>query len=182
MAQLDSSKVDVAVTGAISFAPAGTEGPISAESSLDPAFKDVGYISEDGVTEAPTRSVENLKAWQNAEVVRTVITESALTVSFTMIETNPNSIELFYGAPVDADGSVEIRPGETAGRISVVVDYADGEKLVRLYIPEAEVTELGETTLASGSAVGYNVTITGYPSAEHGFTAKKWFSALAEAS
>jgi hypothetical protein len=32
----------------------------------------------------------------------------------------------------------------------------------RIYIPTGEVTSLGERTLASGEAVGYEVTITAY--------------------
>jgi hypothetical protein len=174
----DASKVDVAVTGVVAFAPVGSEAPTDADGQLGVAWRDVGYISEDGVTEAPTRSVETIVAWQNADVVRSVVTESSMTISFTMIETNENSVELFYGAAVGVDGSVEINPGQTS-RIALVVDYVDGDKAVRLYIPEAEVTELGEVTLASGSPVGYNVTVTGYPSADAGFTGKKWFSALA---
>src|SRR5690606_29807824 len=121
----------------------------------------------------------NIIAWQNAEVVRVVTTESSLTVSFTMIESNPNSLELYYGSAVNTtDGSIEINPGESGGRRSFVVDYVDGDKLVRLYIPEGELTETGESVLSSGEAVGYEVTITGYPSADAGFSAKKWYSDL----
>lgn len=174
---MDSSKVNVAITGMVAYAPVGTPAPTSASDDLDAAFVDVGYISEDGVTEARERSTENIIAWQNADVVRTVTTEANITVSFTMIETNPNSLELYYGSPVAVDGSVEIVPSQSGGRRSFVVDYADGDKLVRMYIPEGELTETGEQTLASGEAVGYEVTITGYPSTD-GYSAKKWFSDL----
>lgn len=174
---LDSSKVNVAITGVVAYAPVSTPGPTSALEELDAAFVDVGYISEDGITEARERSTENIIAWQNADVVRTVTTEANISVSFTMIETNPNSLELFYGAPVAADGSIEIVPSSSGGRRSIVIDYVDGDKHVRMYMPEAEVTEVGEQTLASGEAVGYEVTITGYPSTD-GWAAKKWFSDL----
>ena len=180
---LDSAAVDVAVTGAIAYAPTTATAPIDATTPLEdlgPEWRNVGYISEDGVTEARERSSENIIAWQNADVVRTVVTEASITVQFTMIESNPNSVELFYGAPVQADGSVEIVPAESGGRRSFIIDYIDGSKRVRMYLPSAEVTEVGETTLASGSAVGYDVTITGYPGPD-GFSAKKWYSALASA-
>lgn len=175
----DSSNVDVAVTGAVSYGPTATTAPTDADTPLAAGFRDVGYISADGVVETRDRSTSNIVAWQNSDVVRTVITESSITVSFTMIESNPNSVELFYGAPVDtADGSVDIVPAATGGRKSIVVDYVDGTKFVRLYIPQGEVTEVGETTIAGADAVGYEVTITGYPDETLGASAKKFYSAL----
>jgi len=175
----NSGAVDVAVTGIVAYAPTTEPAPTDAVTPLTVNWRDVGYISEDGVTEARERSTTNILAWQNAEVVRTVTTESSMTVSFTMIETNENSLALYYGKDVATDGSIEINPAESGGRRSFVVDYIDGEKVVRLYIPEGELTETGEQSLTSGGAVAYEVTITGYPSAA-GYTAKKWYSALDE--
>lgn len=176
----DSANVDVGVDGAVSYAPVGSAAPTDADSDLDVAYSDVGYISSDGVVETRDRSTSNIVAWQKSDVVRTVVTESSISVGFTMIETNPTSLELFYGQALDAgDGSVEIVPGETGGRKAVVVDYIDGDKFVRLFIPQAEVTEVGETTIAGGDAVGYEVTVMGYPDSDLGYSGKKWFSALA---
>lgn len=176
--ELDSANVDVAVTGGVAFAPTATAAPIDATTALAVDWLQVGYISDDGVVETRERSTSNIVAWQNADVVRTVTTESSISVQFTAIETNPNSIQLYYGSAVDtADGSVDIVPADSGGRRSIVVDYVDGDKFVRLYLPEAEVTEVGDLTLASGDPVGYDVTLTGYPSSA-GFSAKKWWSEL----
>jgi hypothetical protein len=177
---LDSSLVDVAVTGTVSYAPTSAAAPTNSTTALDAAFDDVGYISEDGVVETRDRSTNNIIAWQNADVVRTVTTESSITVQFTMIETNRNSLELFYGTAVTGVaplGAINITPSDSGGRKSIVVDYVDGTKFVRLYLPEAEVTEVGELTLASGDPVGYEVTITGYPVAA-GYSAQKFWSEL----
>lgn len=176
---LDSSKVDVAVTGTVSYAPVATAAPTDAVAALDPAYKDVGYISDDGVTETIDQSNTNITAWQGATVVRTVVTESSITVTCTMIETNDNSVSLYYADTVDtSDGSVEIDPSETGGRRRFVFDYVDGGKLSRLFLPQGEVTSRGDVQWASGNAVGYQVTVTGYPDATLGYSAKKWFSAL----
>jgi hypothetical protein len=175
---LNAANVSVAVTGAVSYAPTGSTAPTDATTALDAAFKDVGYISSDGVTETRDRSTQTIVAWQNSEVVRAVVTESSITVQFTMIETNKNSVELFYGDTVSAvDGGVEIRPGKTGGRRMIVVDYVDGSDLVRLFLPSAEVMEVGDLSLTSGDAVGYDVTITGYPGT-NGWSAKKWITKL----
>lgn len=177
---LNSSNVDVATTGTVSYAPVGTAAPTNATSALNAAFRDVGYISADGVAEARERSTSNIVAWQNADVVRSVVTEASIAVTFTMIETNTASLELFYGAAVNTtDGSVAIVPGQTGGRKATVVDYVDGLKFVRLYLPQSEVLEVGEVSLtSSGDAVGYEVTVMGYPDAALGYSAKKFHSAL----
>lgn len=176
---LNPANIDVAVTGTVSYAVTTAPAPTNATSPLDAAYRDVGYVSDEGVKENRDHSTSNIVAWQGADVVRTVVTEASFTISFTMIETNSNSAELFYGAAVNAtDGSVEIDAAATGGRRSLVVDYVDGTKFVRLYLPTAEVTEVGEVSLVSGDAVGYQVTVIGYPSASLGYAAKKWFSAL----
>lgn len=182
---LVSNEVDVAVTGAVAFSDAGETPPTDAETPLAGNWRDVGYLSADGVVEARERSTNNIVSWQNSEIVRVVTTEASITVQFTMIQTNLASLALFYGAEVDpVDGSVEIVPRESGGRRSVVVDYVDGEKFVRLYLPEAEVTAVEGPTLAAGDAVGYGVTLTGYPAevGESNYSAKKWFSDLVGSS
>jgi hypothetical protein len=172
-----SANVDVAVTGAFSFAPTSATAPTDATTALPVDFQDVGYIGEDGVTETRDRSTTNIIAWQNADNVRSVVTESSITVQFVGIESNANMIGLYYGAEVATDGSVEIVPASTGGRRACVLDYVDGDKLVRMYMPEAELLETGDLVMASGEPVGYDVTITGYPGID-GWSAKKWFSAL----
>lgn len=177
---LNSAAVDVAVTGAVSYAPTGSTAPTDADTPMTTPYVDVGYISSDGVVEARDRSTSNIVAWQNADVVRSVVTEASITVQFTMIETNKASLELFYGAQLnEVDGSIKIVPGAAGVRRSVVVDYVDGTKFVRLWLPQAELQEVGEVTLTSGGdAVGYNVTLRGYPDTTLGASAQKWFSAL----
>lgn len=174
---LVSSNVRVAVTGAVYVAPTGTAAPTAADSTLNVAFKDLGYVSEDGVTETRDRSTDQIKAWQNADLVREVVTDSAYTLACTLIETKEDVVELFYGASVDGtDGSIDIVPSTTGGRKSFVVDVIDGTDLIRTYLPSAEITEVGDQVYASGEPIGYEITITGYPVS--GVTATKFYSAL----
>lgn len=174
---LTSSNVRVAVTGAVYVAPTATTAPTAADSTLNVAFKDLGYVSEDGVTETRDRSTNQIKAWQNADLVREVVTDSAYTLNLTLIETKLETVELFYGASVDdTDGSVAIVPSATGGRKSFVVDVIDGSSLIRIYLPSAEVTEVGDQVYQSGEPIGYEVTITGYPVA--GTTATKFYGDL----
>ena len=55
----------------------------------------------------------------------------------------------------------------------------DGGNLERVYIPAGEVVEIGEKVYANGEPIGYEVTVTAYPStAIAGGSAKVWSTAL----
>lgn len=176
---LASENVRVAVTGAVSVGATTAAAPTDASTALDAAFNDLGYVGEDGVTEARDRTTNTIKAWQNSDVVREVVTEANLTYAFTMIETNADTVGLYYGGTVSAtDGSIVVVPATTGGRKSFVIDVVDGSDYIRTYIPQGEITEVGELVYANGEALGYPVTIRAYPDDTIAGSAKKWYSAL----
>ena len=51
------------VAGAVFVAPTGTTLPTDATTALGTAFKELGYVSEDGVTNNNSPESENVKAW-----------------------------------------------------------------------------------------------------------------------
>ena len=173
---LDSDNVRVAVSGAVYVAPTGTSAPTTSSSALDAAFVDLGYVSADGISESIDRSTTQIRAWQNGSLVREVTAEGTYSVSMTFIETNEAVLELYYGT-ANASGQFDIDPTSTGGRKSFVLDIVDGSNVERIYIPAGEITALGERTLASGEAVGYDVTITAYADTDS-TAVTKWFSSL----
>lgn len=176
---LNSGNVRVAVTGAVRVAETTATPPTDAE-TVPVGFADLGYVSDDGVTETRDRSTEQIRAWQNAAVLREVVTEASVSYQLTLVETNKDTVELYYGSAVDpVDGSVVIDPAKTGGRKSYIIDVIDGDEVIRTYIPEGEITEVGEQSYASSEPVGYEVTITAYPSqALGGNSVKKFYSSL----
>ena len=162
---LNAADVQVAVTGAIYVAPFGTTAPTAEDSVLVGAFADLGYADADGVTEKRDRSSDKIKAWQGARVVRETVTESSLSYSFTLIETNRRTVTAYYGTAPDGSGRLVVDPSANGGRKAWVIDVMDGAKLTRIYVPEGEVTEVGEQKYKNGEPIGYKVTITAYPSA-----------------
>jgi hypothetical protein len=174
---LTSANVRVAVTGAVSVGPTSAAAPTDADTALT-GFADLGYVSEDGVTETRDRSTNKIKAWQNAATVREVITEASLQYKFALLETKAETVEAYYGAATAADGSVAIVPAATGGTNSYVIDVVDGTDYIRTYIPIGEIIEVGDQVYASGEPVGYEVTITAYE-APAGYSAKKFYSSLA---
>lgn len=173
---LDSDNVRVAVTGAVYVAPTSTTGPTTSASALDGDFVDLGYVSADGITESIDRVTNQIRAWQNGSLVREVTSEGTYSVSMTFIETQEAVLELYYGS-TQTSGEFNIDPTSTGGRKSFVIDVVDGSLVERIYIPAGEITALGERTLASGEAVGYEITITAYADAGS-TTVTKWFSSL----
>ena len=171
---LDSDNVRVAVTGAVYVAPTGTASPNYSDDALDAAFQDLGYVSSDGISESMDKSTTQIRSWQDGSLVREITSEGTYSVSLTFIETNQNVLELYYGTALTS-GAANIDPRETGGRKMFVIDVIDGTNIERTYIPAGEVTSIGERTLASGEAIGYEVTITAYADASQ-FSFKKFFS------
>lgn len=173
---LDSDNVRVAVSGAVYVAPTGTAGPTDSSTALNVAFLDLGYVSADGIVENIDRTTTQIRAWQNGSLVREVTSEGTYSVELTFIETNEAVLELYYGT-ANVGGEFDVDPTSTGGRKSFVIDVVDGDTVERTYIPAGEITAVGQRTLASGEAIGYQVTITAY--ADTGSTTfKKFFSVL----
>lgn len=173
---LDSDNVRVAVSGAVYVAPTGTTAPTDSSTALNVAFTDLGYVSADGIVENIDRTTTQIRAWQNGSLVREVTSEGTYSVELTFIETSEAVLELYYGT-ANAGGEFDVDPTSTGGRKSFVIDVVDGDTVERTYIPSGEITAVGQRTLASGEAIGYQVTITAYADAGS-TTFKKFFSVL----
>lgn len=176
---LTAENVRVGTTGAIYAGPTSATAPTGASSTLT-GFNELGYVTADGVTETRDRSTNQIRAWQNSDLVREVVTEATATFQCVLMETTAETLAAYYGATLDTlDGSIEVDPSATGGRKSFVIDLVDGSSVIRTYIPSGEILSVGEQVYANGEAVGYDVTITAYASSA-GYTFKKWYSDLVD--
>lgn len=174
-----AANVKVGTTGAIYVGETSATAPTGATSTLT-GFTSYGYISADGVTETRDRSTNQIRAWQNSDLVREVVTEASATFQAVLLETSAATLAAYYGATVsDVDGSIEINPASTGGRKSFVIDLIDGTDAIRTYIPSGEILSVGEQVYVNGEPVGYDITITAYAS-EDGYSYKKFYSALVD--
>jgi hypothetical protein len=162
---LNPDNVRVGNTGAIYVAPKGTDGPADADAEWPGTFVELGAVSPDGVNENYSDDSTDLRIWQNGMTVRTVVTGSTATVSFTLVETKTDVLELFHkGSVVDEDtGIIHVIGGAISDPRTFGIDVIDGDEVVRLLIHNGEITTRGQVPYANGSLVAYPVTVTCQP-------------------
>lgn len=176
----DAGEVLVAVDGIVAVGVYGTAvAPTSVNSTLGGTWKDLGLVTTDGVTRATDQSTEVLRAWQKNQRVRTLVTEGEVTFEFVLMQTNADTVGFFHGATVDEDGSVVDDPTADRPRIALVLDIIDGDRIIREYAPNAQVTEVGEQVAVTGAEFGWPVTVTASYDSTLGGATRRWFSELA---
>ena len=158
------------VGGAVWRAPAGSKLPKNAVEALDPAYKSLGYISEDGLTNANSPSSEDTSAWGGDTVLSTQ-GEKPDTFKFTLIEAmNPDALAAVYGdnnvsGTLETGITVKANSDEQQDCSWVVDMVMKNNVLKRIVIPDAAVSAVGDIVYSNG-AVGYNTTITAVPDTE----------------
>lgn len=160
-----------AVGGAISVAPVGSALPTAATGALDAAFKSLGYISEDGLSNEHSPDADTIKAW-GGDVVLTVSEGTEDKFTFKLIEIlNPEVLKFVFGDDnVTGDLATGIAltvNGNIPDDRALVIDMIlrDGA-LKRVVVPCAQITEVDEVEYADDDAVGYDVTVMALPDAD----------------
>ena len=154
--------------GCVYIAPSGTALPTDATGALDAAFKCVGYVSEDGITNAADTDNTEVKDMGGVTVLKE-ISSYGETYQFAMLELNENSAKLRYGSEnvtTNSDGSLRIDHAmpQSESFVVVVEILLTGNKVKRIIIADATVSEYGDITYSSGDAITYDVTLAANPS------------------
>lgn len=164
---MTSSNVTAAkpkVGGAIFIAPVGSTLPTDATTALDNAFKELGYASEDGLTNSNTPENETVRAW-GGDVVLTLTTSREDTFSLTLIEaTNVEVLKLVYGdenvtGTLATGITIKANAQELEEHAFVVDMVLKNGTAKRIVIPQAKVSEIGEINYKDSYAVGYETTL-----------------------
>jgi len=156
-----------AIVGSIYVGPTTQTLPTSATTTIGTGFVSLGYISEDGITNSNSPETDSKKAW-GGDTVLTYQTAKEDTFSFTMIEALREAVlKTVYGSSnVETSTAGEIKVKANAAQAeekAYIMDIIMGEKLKRIVVPKATVTEIGEVTYKDDEAVGYETTITAVP-------------------
>ena len=156
------------IGGAIFRAPVGTTLPKDAKATLDPAFKGLGYVSDDGVTNSDAPDTDKVKAW-GGDTVHVTNNGRDDTFKMTFIEAlNVEVLKTVYG---DKNVSGDLATGITVKANSddpdpytYVIDMIlQNNTLKRTVIPNGTVTDIGDIKYTDGDLVGYETTISASP-------------------
>lgn len=152
--------------GAIYRAPAGTTLPTDATTALAAAFKELGFVSEDGVRNNNSPDTDNIKAW-GGQTVLVVQNEKVDEFTFTLIESlNADVLATVYGSNVTVSGST-IAIKANADRVPEAVFVIDmalaGNYAKRIVIPAGALKEVGEITYKDDEPIGYEITLSALP-------------------
>lgn len=161
MAGVDVDEELVGIDGIVATGVHGVAAaPTDAESGLGVTWTDQGLVVSGGVTRTTNRSATVRRAWQNNRKLRTLVTDAAVRFTFTLVQTNPDSVELFHGVEVDpVSGSVIVNPSNDWPNIAFDLDVIDGDRIVREYVPTARVVEVGDQVAVAGDTFGWPVVI-----------------------
>lgn len=166
---------DQLTTGAVMFAPLGTELPDNTDITKDgisvaSAFEAAGYVSSDGLTLTPDYSTSDITEWGGA-LVRRILESFSGTLSWTMIETNERSLKVAFGAQnVTATAASAEHGAQLAVAIgaqlpdpaSWVFKMKDGDARIMIVVPNGQVTTIEEVTFSATDAIGWGVELSTY--------------------
>ena len=157
-----------AASGMFFHAPQGTALPAYPGDTLAQAWKEVGFISPDGITWHHGRSGEPLKDWSNS-IRRMLESNDNRTVAGKIISTTKEVLQTIFGAANVTDGaatsshgaleSVEVKSGVTSGEEAFLFLMQDGDDAFMLGTTKGIVTNLDDVSFAPGATIDWGFTI-----------------------
>lgn len=153
------------VSGAVWKAPLGTTLPTDASTELAEAFKSLGYVTDDGMTNSNSPSSEVIRAWGGDPVLYTK-GEKEDTFQFTLMEALSEEVLKTVYNDDNVTGTLETgiavkATNDDAEEYVYVIDMVlKGGVLKRIVIPDGKLTAVGDITYSDSAAVGYQCTIS----------------------
>lgn len=160
---LDSSEVRLAPTGKIYAAPVGTTLPTNATMAVNVAFKELGYVDEDGVSLTPGVELTDIMMWQSAVPVKTTLDTISFEVQFNMGQVNQTTWGLYFfvGGWTNNFGQAKMIVPSSPGsqEKALIIDWDDDlGDTCRLVIPTAVLTDRESLQLTRSTAQLTGVT------------------------
>lgn len=158
------------VGGGIYVAPLGTALPTDAKTGLNTAFNNLGYCSDDGVTNTNPPDTDNIKAW-GGDTVGTINKSRDDKFKFTLIEIkNVTALKMVYGnenvsGDLETGITVKANSSEREHHAIVIDQILSGGDLKRIVIPNGSMTDLGDIEYKDGDPINYEVTVAALPDA-----------------
>lgn len=156
-------------TGMFFHAPAGTALPTYPAEELDEAWKEVGDVTDAGITLATNKSVTNLRNWANV-IKRVIMTEHSETIQAPIMDTTEESLKTVVGegnvtstAATSTHGkivSVNLSDGDLPPEEAFLWLMKDGDAMIAIGCTNGQVSSVDNVTFAPGNAITWTPTIT----------------------
>jgi hypothetical protein len=160
---VDSSKIKIAGSGAVWYAPTGSSLPTDSTTALPGAYLNIGYL-KDGFTLSQDLKTKEITGWQNTDVLRLIPTQLSRAVKFSGIETNKTSIQMAWGGATVATSSgsvysLTLPSAITAQEFILVLDWNDGSVTQRIVIKRATFKSLPSVQFSRMDEINYDFEI-----------------------
>lgn len=151
--------------GDVYFATVGSTAPTDTTTALAAAWKALGLLSDDGLTESREEDSEDKYAWGSI-LYRTIRSKHKRTFKVTVLEDNKDLFTLVNpGSSAVTATSITTRTVKvpTSNPQAFVFQVQDGTIIKRILVPRGEVTEVGDVVYSEGDPAAKELTITVYP-------------------
>jgi len=159
-----------AASGMFFHAPANTALPTYPTETLSSAWKEVGFVAEDGITWHHGRSADPLKDWSNS-IRRQLQSDPTGTVTAPVISTTAEVLKTIFGASNVVETAantshgklvkIEVKEGVMSGEEAFLFLMKDGDDTIMLGTTKGMITTLDDISFAPGSAITWNGTVSG---------------------
>ena len=154
-------------SGMVYTAPLGTELPSDATTALPEGYHNVGFISEEGVTNSADVDTTTVSDAGGTTVLNEISSYSE-TYQFAMLETQADALGVRFGAEnIKSSGetlTVDHKMPTGESMIYVFEVLMTGKRVKRIVVPDGTITEYDDTQYHSGDAIMYGVTVAANPS------------------
>ena len=138
--------------GYIFSAPTGTTLPTDIETSLDPAFKCLGFISEDGYVETVEEDSEDMVD-MNGDLMDSSTSNRVESAQVTFAEIKSETLKRQYGENnvTDVNGLITVKHNSDSHPVFVYVLelVLKNNRRWRKVVPQGQSSELDDLTIAS---------------------------------
>lgn len=154
----------ISITGGIKVAPLGTVTPTDPTSVLNAAFKELGYVNEDGLKLSHDASDDKIKVWGGV-TIRTIRSDYSATITGTLVSTlDIDVLKNVFGDSLvtQKSGFIAIEHAADIAPEKVYIietkDASNGGRK-RYVIPKGQITVSGDVNLSHKGLTGFEVTI-----------------------
>ncbi|MDY3006029.1 phage tail protein [Anaerococcus porci] len=158
------------IGGAIFVGYDGVAVPKDAKSELT-GFKELGYVSDDGLTNSNSSDSDKIKAW-GGDTVLVISKGKEDTLQFKLIEVmNLDVLKYVYGeenvsGTLETGITLKANSKQTKAHTLVIDMVYQGGVMKRIVAPNAIIQEMDDIEYTDEDAVGYAVTVSCLPDTE----------------